>query len=67
MGRFNLMNGLSNPRQNVENHADFKDFTPSRLFIYYNERHWVVGGRLLTARLVAGCLHEDSKTSKTVT
>ena len=22
----------------VEQHADFKDFTPSRLFIYYNER-----------------------------
>eukprot|EP00438_Fugacium_kawagutii_P034577 Skav211773 [mRNA] locus=scaffold6791:2856:6586:- [translate_table: standard] len=23
----------------VENHADFVDFTPSRLFIYYNERY----------------------------
>lgn len=32
-------------KQNVENHADFKDFTPSRLFIYYNERCWEVGGR----------------------
>ena len=41
-----MMSGLSNPRQNVENHADFKDFTPSRLFIYYNER---------CGRLVAGC------------
>jgi len=26
-------------KQNVEDHADFKDFTPSRLFIYYNERY----------------------------
>jgi len=26
-------------KENVENHADLKDFTPSRLFIYYNERH----------------------------
>jgi len=26
-------------KQTVENHADFKDFTPSRLFIYYNERY----------------------------
>ena len=26
-------------KQNVENHAGFKDFTPSRLFIYYNERY----------------------------
>lgn len=25
-------------KQNVENDAQFKDFTPSRLFIYYNER-----------------------------
>eukprot|EP00913_Durusdinium_trenchii_P007235 g6800.t1 len=24
---------------NVESHADLKDFTPSRLFIYYNERY----------------------------
>eukprot|EP00437_Effrenium_voratum_P006895 CAMPEP_0181421272 /NCGR_PEP_ID=MMETSP1110-20121109/13015_1 /TAXON_ID=174948 /ORGANISM="Symbiodinium sp., Strain CCMP421" /LENGTH=306 /DNA_ID=CAMNT_0023544337 /DNA_START=42 /DNA_END=962 /DNA_ORIENTATION=- len=26
-------------KQTVEDHADFKDFTPSRLFIYYNERY----------------------------
>ncbi|CAK9110208.1 unnamed protein product [Durusdinium trenchii] len=26
-------------KQNVENDAQFKDFTPSRLFIYYNERY----------------------------
>ena len=26
-------------KQNVEGHADFADFTPSRLFIYYNERY----------------------------
>lgn len=26
-------------KENVENHADLKDFTPSRLFIYYNERY----------------------------
>ncbi|CAE7629520.1 unnamed protein product [Symbiodinium sp. CCMP2456] len=36
----------------VEDHADFRDFTPSRLFIYYNERYvegfvrWDIGGML---------------------
>lgn len=26
-------------KMNIEEHADFKDFTPSRLFIYWNERY----------------------------
>ena len=30
-----ILDGL----RTVEGHPDFKDFTPSRLFIYYNERY----------------------------
>lgn len=39
-------------KMTVEDHADFRDFTPSRLFIYYNERYvegfvrWDIGGML---------------------
>ncbi|CAE7368294.1 unnamed protein product [Symbiodinium natans] len=39
-------------KMTMEDHADFRDFTPSRLFIYYNERYvegfvrWDLGGML---------------------
>ena len=35
-------------KMQVENHKDFADFTPSRLFIYYNER------------LVEGSVNQDA-------